>query len=113
MALVVNQDVSLEPSKQPTGRAIEEFKNVLPSDLREPYPGRVNILGLYRHLLAIGVQAVVSNNMTSEGKRTSPSLSASLFAFTNSLTLPFAIHSVTIANRLSVIVTPISGKTFG
>lgn len=118
MALVVDQDVGLEQSKRPTGRAIEEFKNknLLPLDPRGPYPGCVDILSPCRRLLAIGVQAVVReklNNMISRRKPTSPNRSVSLFAFTNSLTLPFTIHSVTIANRLSVIVTPISGKTFG
>ena len=44
---------------------------------------------------------------------TSLSRSASGCAFTKSLMFPFTIHSDTISNRASVIVTPISGNTFG
>ena len=35
------------------------------------------------------------------------------FAFTNMFMLPFSIHSDTMTNRFSVIVTPTSGKMFG
>ena len=46
-------------------------------------------------------------------KHTSPNRSASGSAFTNSLMLPLTIHSDTITNRFSDIVTPNSGNTFG
>jgi len=36
-----------------------------------------------------------------------------VFAFVNSLMLPFDIHSDTITSRFSSIVTPNSGSTFG
>ena len=46
-------------------------------------------------------------------KHTSPNRSALIFLSENSLMVPFTIHSDTITNRLSVIVTPNSGSTFG
>ena len=59
VAFVVDQDVSLESSKRATGRAIEEFEDVLPLDPRGPYPGCVNSPGPYRHLPAAGVHTVI------------------------------------------------------
>ena len=46
-------------------------------------------------------------------KHTSPTRSASILISTYSLMVPFAIHSDTITNRCSAIVTPTSGSTFG
>jgi len=46
-------------------------------------------------------------------KHTSSSRFAWKFAFTNSLMLPFTIHSVIITSRSSVVVTPNNGNTFG
>ena len=50
---------------------------------------------------------------TSDEEPTSLNRSASECILTNSLMFPFAIHSDTNSNRVSVIVTPISGNTFG
>jgi len=44
---------------------------------------------------------------------TSPSRSTSGFALTKSLMFPFAIQSDIIANRVSDIVAPTSGRAFG
>ena len=46
-------------------------------------------------------------------KHTSPNRSASGSPFTKSLMLPLTIHSDTITNRFSDIVTPNSGSMFG
>lgn len=49
----------------------------------------------------------------SNTKLTSPGRSASGYAFTKSLMFPWSIQSDIIANRVSDIVTPINGRTFG
>jgi len=46
-------------------------------------------------------------------KHTNPIRSASTLASTNSMMLPPTIHSDTITNRFSDIVTPNNGSTFG
>ena len=53
------------------------------------------------------------DNEILNGKPTSPNRSSPGCVLMNSLMFPSAIHSDTIAKWVSVIVTPISGSTFG
>ena len=59
-------------------------------------------------------RTIINNKRrTANKKRTSLNRSALGSAFTNPLIFPFTIHSETITNRFSVIVTPNRGSTFG
>ena len=60
-------------------------------------------------------QVVISEewDMQRNGNPTSSKRFTSLWALINSLILPFDIHSDTIANCISFIVTPSSGNKFG
>ena len=116
MASLVDQDVGLDGQQSQYDESMFSVTgNAHPSDPRGSLPGCECRSILWPRLSARGLYDCQRSNdgKTLNGKHTSPSLSTSGCAFTKSLMFPFAIHSDTISNRVSVIVTPISGRTFG
>ena len=80
------------------------------------HPLRVHMVQAFRdicQLLGPWSWSTAEETGTLNGEHTRSNRFASGCSVINSLMLPFAIHSDTIANRFSVMITPINGSTFG